>query len=149
MTCLKTCSNINLPETASFQLKNYDSGISIAESVTSSLIDRRNIDRINDWLTNTGIASEQNTPSSFKTTVAYFLPGENTPYLSTFNGKHLTLAQFKQLLTRKGNFRYFFKTKTDLLDGECSTVYQEINDDFLIVPLYNNKVIAKIEKSNE
>ena len=138
---------MSLSDTQPFLLKykSRDSGISV-DSVPSSLVDRRNIERVNDWLANTSIASGHTVLSPIKTTVAYFLPGEETPYLSTFNGNHLTLAQFKQLITKKGNFRYFFKTKTDLLGEECSTVYQEINDDFIIVPLYNNKVIAKIEK---
>ena len=41
-----------------------------------------------------------------KTTVAYYLPGEDLAYISTFHGENLTLAQFKQLITKKGgNFR--------------------------------------------
>lgn len=42
---------------------------------------------------------------SIKTTVAYSLPGEDCPFVSTFNGRELTLAQFKQLITKRGNFR--------------------------------------------
>jgi hypothetical protein len=40
--------------------------------------------------------------------------------------------------------RYFFKTKSDLLEEEC-IVYQEATDDSLFVPMFNDKVIAKIE----
>lgn len=43
--------------------------------------------------------------SGFKTTVAYYLPGEDVAYISTFNGKNLTLSQFKQFITKKGQFR--------------------------------------------
>lgn len=79
-----------------------------------------------------------------KTTVAYYLPGEDLAYISQFNGEHLTLAQFKQLIAKKGQFRYFFKTKSDLLDEEC-VVFQEATDENSCVPTFNNKVIAKIQ----
>lgn len=79
-----------------------------------------------------------------KTTVAYYLPGEDLAYISQFNGEHLTLAQFKQLIAKKGQFRYFFKTKSDLLDEEC-VVFQEATDENSTVPTFNNKVIAKIQ----
>ena len=46
-----------------------------------------------------------NCADTIKTTVAYYLPGEDLAYISTYNGKHLTLAQFKHLITKKGNFR--------------------------------------------
>jgi hypothetical protein len=88
---------------------------------------------------------EDQSSSKVKTTVAYYLPGEDLAYISTFSGKYLTLAQFKHLITKKGNFRYFFKTKSDLLDEEC-VVYQEVTDDSAYVPMFNGKVIAKIEK---
>ena len=41
-----------------------------------------------------------------KTTVAYHLPGEDLPYISTYPGKGLTLSQFKQLITKQGSYRY-------------------------------------------
>ena len=130
-----------------------DSGVSMRSA--------NSIERVNDWLSSAlksnsdekqlkekvekakkpSMAQEPN----IKTTVAYYLPGEELAYISTFNGKHLTLAMFKQLITKKGHFRYFFKTKSDLLDEEC-VVYQEATDEDAFVPMFNNKVIAKIEK---
>lgn len=117
-------------------------------------------DKVSDWLVSSGMnknnEEEQdemrkqqpqlqvNDNKKVKTTVAYYLPGEETAYLSTHNGTNLTLAQFKHLITKKGQFRYFFKTKSDLLGDEC-VVFQEANDDNSLVPMYNNKVIAKIE----
>ena len=117
-------------------------------------------DKVSDWLVSSGMnknnEEEQDEPrkqqaqlqvndsKKVKTTVAYYLPGEETAYLSTHNGTNLTLAQFKHLITKKGQFRYFFKTKSDLLGDEC-VVFQEANDDNSLVPMYNNKVIAKIE----
>jgi hypothetical protein len=46
-----------------------------------------------------------NLKTNVKTTVAYYLPGEELAYISTFNGQQLTLAEFKQLITKKGQFR--------------------------------------------
>lgn len=145
-------------------LDNCDSGVSIRSAAS--------IERVNDWLNQTSNQSsaiedlkKTNKPVSIpdkkieppppfkkeetcntKTTVAYYLPGEELAYISQFNGENLTLAQFKQLITKKGQFRYFFKTKSDLLDEEC-IVYQEATDDCSTVPMFNDKVIAKIEKS--
>lgn len=126
---------------------SVDSGVASTKSVAS-------IERVNDWLTNSKNNEAQKAKKldddddfNIKTTVAYYLPGEDLAYISTFNGKCLTLAQFKQLITKKGNFRYFFKTKSDLLDEEC-VVFQEATDDMAYVPMFNSKVIAKIEKLN-
>ena len=126
--------------------QNYDSGIS-TRSVAS-------IERVSDWLATSNCNNYQATATTapiinhVKTTVAYYLPGEDVAYISSFNGTMVTLAQFKQLITKKGHFRYFFKTKSDLLDEEC-IVYQEVTDESSIVPMFNNKVIAKIEKSSQ
>jgi hypothetical protein len=100
---------------------NYDSGVSIRSAAS--------IERVNDWLSNSGYQpNNENTTISnnniiknnkkitektkpliescgHKTTVAYYLPGEEVAYISTFNGKNLTLSQFKQLITKKGQFR--------------------------------------------
>ena len=142
--------------TTNYHDPNYDSGVSM-RSVAS-------IERVSDWLATSNCNNyqanatptttphhhqqqqQQITNSNVKTTVAYYLPGEDVAYISSFNGTMVTLAQFKQLITKKGHFRYFFKTKSDLLDEEC-IVYQEVTDESSIVPMFNNKVIAKIEKS--
>jgi hypothetical protein len=92
--------------------------------------------------------NQNNQNNKTKTTVAYYLPNEDLPYLSTFVGTCLTLAEFKRLITKKGNFRYFFKTKTDLLEEDC-IVFQEVTDENSHVPMLNNKVIAKIENPNQ
>ena len=103
---------------------------------TSNHNDSNSYDRVNDWLSSGFQQQQQqqesqnsnqfkNEPSNkncnkeleakvkqvtdnenVKTTVAYYLPGEDLAYISTYNGKNLTLAQFKQLITKKGNFRY-------------------------------------------
>jgi len=154
------------PKLSNHHSHDYDSGVSIRSAAS--------IERVNDWLSSSGYQGGSNEDPKknnsvkkpaqvsqpvahkkeitgdsglLKTTVAYYLPGEDLAYISTFNGDYLTLAQFKQLITKKGHFRYFFKTKSDLLDEEC-VVYQEATDESAVVPMFNNKVIAKIEKCN-
>lgn len=126
-----------------------DSGVS-SRSVSS-------IERVNDWLTGsthsvkqtTTTLEQQATPkltnhSDIKTTVAYYLPGEEVAYITQFNGDNLTLSQFKSLLTKRGPFRFFFKTKSDLLDEEC-IAFHEVSDDSSLLPKFNGKVICKLE----
>ena len=87
---------------------------------------------------------------SGKITVAYYMPGEALAYISTHCGDRITLAQFKQLIItvkKSDSLRFFFKTKTDLLGEEC-VVFQEATDDHSHVPMFNDKVIAKIERVN-
>lgn len=101
--------------------ENYDSGVSIRSAAS--------IERVNDWLNQSTqpenieeikqVKQIPKTPEKkpevdlkkegacdVKTTVAYYLPGEDLAYISTFNGKQLTLSQFKHLITKKGQFRY-------------------------------------------
>lgn len=157
-----TSKEVDIDSQSHHHHHNHDSGVS-TRSVAS-------IERVNDWLSSSAqnnnggqtqhkevgelkgkqvekCVAEVAEESVVKTTVAYYLPGEDLAYISTFNGKCLTLAQFKQLITKKGSFRYFFKTKSDLLDEEC-VVFQEATDEGSYVPMFNNKVIAKIEKVN-
>lgn len=150
-------------------LDNYDSGVSIRSAASIERVNdwlnqtshsgsndneikklKKNLLATPDKKSNQEIPSVPPAPikkveSDIKTTVAYYLPGEDLAYISTFNGGHLTLAQFKHLITKKGQFRYFFKTISDLLDEEC-IVYQEATDENSMVPMFKNKVIAKIEK---
>ena len=115
------------PKLSNHHSHDYDSGVSIRSAAS--------IERVNDWLSSSGyqggnsedpkknnsvkkptqtsqpVAHKKEMPGesgALKTTVAYYLPGEDLAYISTFNGDHLTLAQFKQLITKKGHFRYKF-----------------------------------------
>lgn len=40
------------------------------------------------------------------TVVAYYFCGEPIPYRTLVRGRAVTLGQFKELLTKKGNYRY-------------------------------------------
>ena len=104
----KSKNNISINEKSlsSKLIKNVkpecDSGVSMRSAAS--------IERVNDWLSTSGIHGEDkqhkiekvkvpetsSEETSVKTTVAYYLPGEDLAYISTFNGKYLTLSQFKQ-----------------------------------------------------
>lgn len=82
-------------------------------STTSSSKDRRSLSRsVGEAMLNSG-ASQQQTltqrkgvlaPPQLK--VAFFLIDEPIPYSVTVNESELTLAKFKDLVTKKGNYRY-------------------------------------------
>ena len=42
--------------------------------------------------------------------------------------------------------RYFFKTHTDNNDFDSDVVWEEIKEDSCILPLFEGKVVAKVEK---
>jgi hypothetical protein len=163
LDCTKTNKNVNntSKNVKDVSLNNHHGK---DHKTVNNHSDTKTYERVSDWL-NSGSQHPQdqqtinkksdtdnlkkdvssNENCNVKTTVAYYLPGEDLAYISTYNGRNLTLHQFKQLITKKGNFRYFFKTTSDLLGDEC-VVYQEANDENSNVPMFNNKVIAKIEK---
>lgn len=46
--------------------------------------------------------------------VAYYLPNEESPYLSNYTGKTMTLKQFKDFIVKKGNFKYVILNSINL-----------------------------------
>ncbi|XP_068192636.1 axin-1 [Antennarius striatus] len=77
-------------------------------------------------------------------TVAYYFCEELIPYRTSVRGRVVTLGQFKELLTKKGNYRYYFKKVSDEFD--CGVVFEEIRDDDAILPIFEEKIIGKVEK---
>ncbi|XP_053706793.1 axin-1 [Synchiropus splendidus] len=77
-------------------------------------------------------------------TVAYYFCGEPIPYRTSVKGKIVTLGQFKELLTKKGNYRYFFKRASD--EFKCGVVFQEVREDDAILPVFEEKIVGKVEK---
>ncbi|CAL9693073.1 unnamed protein product [Knipowitschia caucasica] len=80
-----------------------------------------------------------------KMTVAYYLCEEPIPYTTSVErGRVVTLGQFKELLTKKGNYRYYFKKVSDEFD--CGVVFEEVREDDAILPIFEEKIIGKVEK---
>ncbi|KAF7663525.1 hypothetical protein LDENG_00208230 [Lucifuga dentata] len=77
-------------------------------------------------------------------TVAYYFCGEPIPYRTSVKGRVVTLGQFKELLTKKGNYRYYFKKVSDEFD--CGVVFEEVREDDAILPIFEEKIIGKVEK---
>lgn len=82
------------------------------------------------------------TPTEF-TAVVYQFFGEPVPYLTKLPGRNVVLRQFKTLITKKSNFRYFFKKASDEFDSGC--VYEELTDDGELLPLFEGKIFARLE----
>ncbi|XP_067333980.1 axin-1 isoform X2 [Channa argus] len=78
------------------------------------------------------------------TTVAYYFCEEQIPYRTSVKGRVITLGQFKELLTKKGNYRYYFKKVSDEFD--CGVVFEEVREDDAILPIFEEKIIGKVEK---
>ncbi|XP_071373968.1 axin-1 isoform X1 [Centroberyx affinis] len=77
-------------------------------------------------------------------TVAYYFCGEPIPYRTSVKGRIVTLGQFKELLTKKGSYRYYFKKVSDEFD--CGVVFEEVREDDAILPIFEEKIIGKVEK---
>ncbi|XP_058141590.1 axin-1 [Dasypus novemcinctus] len=76
--------------------------------------------------------------------VAYYFCGEPIPYRTLVRGRGVTLGQFKELLTKKGSYRYYFKKASDEFD--CGVVFEEVREDGAVLPVFEEKIIGKVEK---
>ncbi|XP_043945409.1 axin-1 isoform X2 [Protopterus annectens] len=76
--------------------------------------------------------------------VAYYFCGEPIPYRTSVKGRVVSLGQFKELLTKKGNYRYYFKKVSDEFD--CGVVFEEVREDDAVLPIFEEKIIGKVEK---
>ncbi|XP_074647561.1 axin-1-like [Tubulanus polymorphus] len=91
-------------------------------------------------------ANTPGTPGSHteKTVIGYYMCGDPIPYRSVLDGANITLRQFKQLITKKGNYKFFFKRASDEFD--TGVVHEEITDDNAVLPLWEGKIVGKVEK---
>ncbi|XP_046898258.1 axin-1-like isoform X1 [Hypomesus transpacificus] len=83
-------------------------------------------------------------PANENVTVAYYFCGEPIPYRTSVRGRVVTLGQFKELLTKKGGYRFYFKRVSDEFD--CGVVFEEVKEDDAILPIYEEKIVGKVEK---
>ncbi|XP_055939460.1 axin-2-like isoform X2 [Argiope bruennichi] len=81
------------------------------------------------------------------TIIGYSYGRDSVPYKSRFPGKNITLRQFKSLLSKKGNFKYWFKRVSD--EFGTGVVLEEVSDDNEILPLWEGKVFCVIESVDE
>uniref|UniRef100_A0A8D1KYG6 Axin 2 n=1 Tax=Sus scrofa TaxID=9823 RepID=A0A8D1KYG6_PIG len=76
--------------------------------------------------------------------VTYFFCGEEIPYRRMLKAQSLTLGHFKEQLSKKGNYRYYFKTASD--EFACGAVFEEIWDDEMVLPMYEGRILGKVER---
>ncbi|KAK6187750.1 hypothetical protein SNE40_005707 [Patella caerulea] len=96
-------------------------------------------------LSNKSNSANVSTSSSNTTVIGIYFGTEPIPYRHTLPGRNITLGQFKTLITKKGNFKYFFKTDSDEFGGE-GAVFEQISDDNAVLPMWENKIVAKVDK---
>lgn len=77
------------------------------------------------------------------TSVTYYFGVDPIPFRITIPTLEVTLGQFKDQ-TKRGNFRYFFKTLSEE-DGEI--VFEEIKHDNDLLPRFQDKVVGKVMKN--
>uniref|UniRef100_A0A1B0GB47 Uncharacterized protein n=1 Tax=Glossina morsitans morsitans TaxID=37546 RepID=A0A1B0GB47_GLOMM len=77
------------------------------------------------------------------TTVVFSFCDEEYPYRSKIPVTQPTLKQFKDYLPKKGNFRFFFRTRCE--DPESPVIYEEIVNDSDILPLFEGKVMGQVK----
>ncbi|KAG9343860.1 hypothetical protein JZ751_013244 [Albula glossodonta] len=76
--------------------------------------------------------------------VTYFFCGEEIPYRQMMRAHCLTLGHFKDQLQRKGNYRYYFKKASD--EFECGAVFEEVWDDRTVLPMFEGRILGKVER---
>uniref|UniRef100_A0A8D0GWY8 Axin 2 n=1 Tax=Sphenodon punctatus TaxID=8508 RepID=A0A8D0GWY8_SPHPU len=76
--------------------------------------------------------------------VTYFFCGEEIPYRRMLKAQRLTLGHFKEQLSKKGNYRYYFKKASDEFD--CGAVFEEIWEDDAVLPMYEGRILGKVER---
>lgn len=82
-------------------------------------------------------------PSTEMTVIGYCYSGETVPYRTKLAGRDITLRQFKALISKKGNYRYFFRRSCH--EFGTDVVSEEISDDNEILPLWEGKIFAMVE----
>lgn len=82
-------------------------------------------------------------PSTEMTVIGYCYSGETVPYRTKLAGRDITLRQFKSLISKKGNYRYFFRRSCQ--EFGTDVVSEEISDDNEVLPLWEGKIFAMVE----
>ncbi|XP_051760507.1 axin-1-like isoform X2 [Ctenopharyngodon idella] len=81
-------------------------------------------------------------------TVVYYYSGDVIPYRTCVRSDPaVTLGRFKSLLTRRGPFRFYFKRASAEFD--CGAVYEEIRRDEAVLPTFEQKIIARVERMTD
>ncbi|KAE8594048.1 hypothetical protein XENTR_v10019427 [Xenopus tropicalis] len=77
--------------------------------------------------------------------IVYYFCGERIPYMIRTKEPSLTLQEFKELLSKKGSYKYYFKKESH--EFECNAVFQEVSEEDAVLPLFEEKIICKVERA--
>ncbi|KAM4651681.1 axin-related protein-like [Discoglossus pictus] len=77
--------------------------------------------------------------------IIYYFCGERIPYMIRTKEPSLTLQEFKDLLSKKGTYKYYFKKESE--EFECNAVFQEVSEEDAVLPLFEEKIICKVERA--
>ncbi|MEE6483126.1 hypothetical protein FKM82_013443 [Ascaphus truei] len=77
--------------------------------------------------------------------IVYYFCGERIPYMIRTKEPSLTLQEFKELLSKKGSYKYYFKKESQ--EFECNAVFQEVSEEDAVLPLFEEKIICKVERA--
>lgn len=83
-------------------------------------------------------------PPPSELVVTYFFCGEEIPYRRLLKAQSLTLGHFKEQLSKKGSYRYYFKKPSNEFD--CGAVFEEIWEDDSMLPMYEGRILGKVER---
>lgn len=76
--------------------------------------------------------------------MVYNFCDEELPYRIKIHGSSTTtLRQFKDYLPKKGNYRFYFKTRCEDLDN--AIIQEEITNDSEVLPLFEGKVMGTVK----
>lgn len=93
--------------------------------------------------------AQQQQPAQLR--VAYYLNDQPIPYSTTVPMSDITLLKFKELvkelIAKKGAYRYFFKkANEDELGSDVTHFFEEVTHDSTILPKWEGKVIGYVKK---
>ncbi|CAH8637094.1 unnamed protein product [Heterobilharzia americana] len=96
--------------------------------------------------------SNNNNQSSSSSSALFVEVSDHSETVDNYQTKQLTsqslltLGQFKQLIAKKGVYRYFFKKPND--EFGTGVVHEELTNDDSILPLWEGKVVARVERAD-
>lgn len=93
-------------------------------------------------------ASSSSNPTSNQgnTIIGIYMGQEPIPYRHQLPGRAITLAQIKTLVPKREPFKYYFKRPSDEFGDGAGAVFEEISDDSAVVPMFQGKIVVKVEK---
>lgn len=80
------------------------------------------------------------------TVVGYYMQNEPIPYRITLPGKDITLGQLKIAISKRDNYRFFFKKVCS--DFDTDVVHEEVSSDNQVLPFWEGKIVCRVERTD-